>query len=130
MPKLTIALPQDVYNWAVEKAEEDYRTTEEWCSVLIRKAYPGRTSLPTPEEAAPIFCQPDKKKTGEYLRKLRKSKKVTQQELSKALGISCAAVAMFEAGKRFPCDRVKAKYAAFFEQSIAEIFYGPEVMPA
>lgn len=130
MPKLTIELPQTVYDWAVEKAERDFRSTEEWCSILIRKEHRDRAEINAKqnaylkrkkaEDANPLLRQ-NKKAVGENLRKLRGS--MTQQELADALGIARSAVAWYEAGDRLPRDSVKAKYAAYYGMPIAEIFY-------
>jgi len=51
MPKLTIELPQTVYDWAVEKAERDFRSTEEWCSILIRKEHRDRAEINAKQNA-------------------------------------------------------------------------------
>lgn len=134
MPKLTIELPQDVYDWAVEKAERDFRTTEEWCSILIRKEHRDRAEINAKQNAAYLKRKraedtnslplPNKKAVGERLKGLRGS--MTQQELGDALGIARSAVAWYEAGDRLPKDSIKAKYAAYFNKSIPEIFYGQE----
>lgn len=64
---------------------------------------------------------PDKKVIGERLRALRGN--LARTFLAKALGVSPAAVTMYEHGDRVPADKVKVKYAEIFGRSVQSIFF-------
>ncbi len=48
--------------------------------------------------------------------------KRTQEEVSRALGISKSALSMYEKGQRVPRDEIKIRIARYYEQSIESIF--------
>lgn len=47
----------------------------------------------------------------------------SRQEVSKALGISLSALAMYENGDRIPRDETKKRIASFYGKSVEEIFF-------
>ena len=59
---------------------------------------------------------------GFRLRKLRKKRKLSAREFSKAIGISQSAVSMYESGMRIPRDEIKSKIAKFYNVSVESIF--------
>ena len=63
----------------------------------------------------------DAKKIGEKLGELRGRK--TQNEVAEAVGISPAALSMYENGERVPRDEVKIRLANYYGLSVGEIFY-------
>lgn len=60
---------------------------------------------------------------GKRIKELRMQKKMTAEDLGKALGISSSAVNMYECGQRVPRDEIKITIAEFFGVSIESIFY-------
>ena len=60
---------------------------------------------------------------GNKISQLRNEKKVTRSDLSKAIGVSRSAIAMYERGERIPKDSIKVKIAAFFGKSVESIFF-------
>ena len=60
-------------------------------------------------------------KIGDELRKLRGNK--TQEEIAHAIGISPAAIGMYERGDRVPRDEIKVKLANYFNTSVESIFF-------
>ncbi len=64
---------------------------------------------------------------GIRLRELRLKKLESQRELAEALGISEAAVSMYESETRVPRDEIKVKFADHFGLTIDEIFFGREL---
>ena len=62
---------------------------------------------------------------GERLKNLRGEK--TRKEVSKELGVSKSAIAMYERGERVPRDNVKIKIAKFYNMSVEDIFYTENV---
>ncbi|NLC96876.1 MAG: helix-turn-helix transcriptional regulator [Erysipelotrichaceae bacterium] len=63
----------------------------------------------------------ESKKIGEKLAELRGSK--TQEEVSKAVGVSPAAIGMYERGERIPRDEIKIKLAKYYGKSVQFIFF-------
>jgi len=63
----------------------------------------------------------DSIKIGEKLRKLRGSR--TQEEVAEAVGISRAALCMYETGARVPRDTIKIRLAEYYKRSVNYIFY-------
>lgn len=61
------------------------------------------------------------KSIGNTLRELRGNK--TQEQISKEIGITKSAWAMYEKDKRIPRDEAKMKIADFFGLSVQEIFF-------
>ena len=47
----------------------------------------------------------------------------SQEEVAKAVGITQAALSMYERGERTPRDDVKIKLANYFESDVAFIFF-------
>ena len=58
---------------------------------------------------------------GERLRALRGER--TQEEISKALGITKSSYAMYERGERTPRDEVKVRISKYYGVSVQELFY-------
>lgn len=54
--------------------------------------------------------------------KLRKKKKVTQEELAKAIGVSRQTVVAIEKGNYIPSLLLGMKIAKFFKKKIEEVF--------
>lgn len=52
--------------------------------------------------------------TAEVLKELRKAKKLTQAEAAKEIGMSTAALAMYETGARFPNAKLREKICEFY----------------
>lgn len=65
-----------------------------------------------------------KEQIGLDLRRLRGDK--TQSAVASDLGISVAAVAMYEAGERVPRDELKAAMADYFGRTVGDLFFGEE----
>lgn len=63
----------------------------------------------------------DKKKVGERLAALRGSR--TQKEVAEAIGVTPAAISMYEQGIRMPRDNVKIKLAKYYKRSVITIFF-------
>lgn len=60
---------------------------------------------------------------GKRIQNMRKQRKLTAEDLGKALNISSSAVNMYESGQRIPRDEVKIKIADFFGIPVETIFY-------
>lgn len=60
-------------------------------------------------------------KIGNELKKLRGNK--TQEEIADAIGVSSAAIGMYERGERIPRDEIKVKLASYFNASVESIFF-------
>lgn len=60
-------------------------------------------------------------KIGNELKKLRGNK--TQEEIADAIGVSPAAIGMYERGDRIPRDEIKVKLANYFNASVESIFF-------
>lgn len=60
-------------------------------------------------------------KIGNELKKLRGNK--TQEEIADAIGVSSAAIGMYERGERIPRDEIKVKLANYFNASVESIFF-------
>lgn len=63
----------------------------------------------------------DAKKIGNRLIKLRNTK--SQQEVSKAVGISASALSMYENGERIPRDAIKENLAGYYDTTVQALFY-------
>ena len=61
------------------------------------------------------------KKIAKKLIMLRGDK--SRLEVSKALGLTKSAIAMYERGARVPRDDIKVKIAKFYGKSVEEIFF-------
>lgn len=60
----------------------------------------------------------------EQLKSLRGT--MSQDEVSKKIGITKSSWAMYERGERVPRDEVKIKIANFFGKTVQEIFFGQQ----
>ena len=58
---------------------------------------------------------------GKRLVELRGEK--TQDEVTKAVGISTSALSMYECGERIPRDTIKISLAQYFKKSVQTIFF-------
>lgn len=65
----------------------------------------------------------------EYLKQLRLSKKVPQQNVAKFLGISRQAYSNYENGNREPDMETLLKLAEYFEVTVDELLRGKEKAP-
>lgn len=65
----------------------------------------------------------DSKQIGGRIKELRIGRKMTADELGKALGISSSAVNMYECGQRIPRDEIKITIAEYFGVPVETIFY-------
>ena len=63
----------------------------------------------------------DAKAIGQRLIKLRGNR--TQDEVSKALGISLSAIGMYERGERIPRDEIKVSLAKYYNTTVQAIFF-------
>lgn len=63
----------------------------------------------------------DKLQIGETIFRLRKKKKITQEELGNFMGVSTAAVSKWESGSSYPDITLLPSLAAFFDVSIDEL---------
>ena len=61
---------------------------------------------------------------GEKLRKLRGNK--SQEEVSRAIGITKSSWAMYERNERVPRDEIKIRIANYFKKTVQEIFFGQD----
>lgn len=63
----------------------------------------------------------DRLEVGKRLRALRGKK--TLDEVAKALGVTSMAVSLWERGERIPNDDIKIKIAAYYNTTVAAIFF-------
>lgn len=63
----------------------------------------------------------NRKEIGERLTELRGNK--SRQEVSKDVGISLSALAMYECGERVPRDEIKIRLANYYHSSVESIFF-------
>lgn len=47
----------------------------------------------------------------------------SREQVAKDLGISVSAIAMYENGDRIPRDEIKMKIAAYYHESVEQIFF-------
>ncbi len=66
---------------------------------------------------------PTNKEIGLRIKRLRESKKLSQEDLSKSLNVSNSTISMYERGERVPRDENKIKIASFFEVTVSSIFF-------
>ena len=50
----------------------------------------------------------------------------TQEDVAKAIGVSVAAIGMYERGERIPRDEIKIKLASYYDTTIQSIFFDSE----
>ena len=68
------------------------------------------------------MCKDFKKNLGKNIRKIRKSKKMTQENLSLESGISRSHIAMIEAGKRDVTVSAVFKISRALKVTVSELF--------
>ena len=66
----------------------------------------------------------DQKKTGQFLKTLRKEKNITQEVLAEALNVSSRTVSRWETGSNMPDISLLVELAEFYQVSIPEIIDG------
>lgn len=57
------------------------------------------------------------------LKNLREKKGITRKEMAAILDISESAVSNYELGLRVPMDKIKKKYADYFNLTVDDIFF-------
>lgn len=62
---------------------------------------------------------------GQRLRDLRGD--TPRAEVADAVGISISALTMYETGQRVPRDQIKVKLAEFYDSTVQDIFFTPEL---
>lgn len=62
-------------------------------------------------------------KIAEKLKRLRNNIGLSQEEVSKELGIRQNSLAQYENGRRIPRDEIKLKIADFYEVDVGWLFY-------
>lgn len=62
-------------------------------------------------------------KIAEKLKRLRNNIGLSQEEVSKELGIRQNSLASYENGRRIPRDEIKLKIAEFYEVDVGWLFY-------
>lgn len=60
-------------------------------------------------------------KIGKRLRKLRGDR--DQKDVAAAIGVTNAAISLYETGQRVPSDAIKVKLAGYFGVSVQDIFF-------
>lgn len=66
----------------------------------------------------------DSRMIGNRLVSLRGAR--TQEDVAKAIGVSVAAIGMYERGERIPRDEIKIKLASYYDTTIQAIFFDNE----
>lgn len=66
----------------------------------------------------------DSRKIGNRLVSLRGAR--TQEDVAKAIGVSVAAIGMYERGERIPRDEIKIKLASCYDTTVQSIFFDNE----
>lgn len=66
----------------------------------------------------------DSRMIGNRLVNLRGAR--TQEDVAKAIGVSVAAIGMYERGERIPRDEIKIKLASYYDTTIQAIFFDNE----
>lgn len=66
----------------------------------------------------------DQKKTGEFLRELRKGKGITQEKAAEQFSVSCRTVSRWETGVNMPDIGIIKEIADFYEVDIRDIING------
>ena len=65
----------------------------------------------------------DRAFTGQKLRRLREERKMTQQEVAEAIGVTAMAICQYETGERSPKDGVKMALAEFYSTTVEDLFF-------
>ena len=68
-----------------------------------------------------------KEEIGRRIKKLRMKRGLSVNDLGKILGISPAAVSYYETGQRTPRDKIKVRFAKFFDVDIKDFFFTEEI---
>ena len=66
----------------------------------------------------------DQKKTGSFLRELRKEKQLTQEQLAERFGVTSRSVSRWETGSNMPDLSILVKLADFYDVDIRDIIDG------
>ena len=66
---------------------------------------------------------PNSEIVGKRIKKLRESKKYSQETLANMIGTATSTISMYESGERIPRDEIKAKIAMALGKSVNYIFY-------
>ena len=66
----------------------------------------------------------DQKKTGQFLKTLRREKQITQEALAEILHVSNRTVSRWETGSNMPDISLLVELAEFYQVSITEIIDG------
>lgn len=66
----------------------------------------------------------DQKKTGSFLRELRKEKQLTQEQLAERFGVTNRSVSRWETGSNMPDLSILVELADFYDVDIRDIIYG------
>ena len=66
----------------------------------------------------------DQKKTGQFLKSLRKEKNITQEELAKHFNVSNRSVSRWETGTNLPDISLLVEIADFYDVDVREIIDG------
>ncbi|GFO84969.1 helix-turn-helix domain-containing protein [Anaerostipes butyraticus] len=66
----------------------------------------------------------DQKKTGQFLKTLRKEKNITQENLAETLNVSTRTISRWETGRNMPDISLLVELSEFYQVSIAEIIDG------
>ena len=66
----------------------------------------------------------DQKKTGSFLRELRKDQGITQEQFAEKLGVSARTVSRWETGSNMPDISLLSEIADFYDVGISEIIAG------
>ena len=70
----------------------------------------------------------DQKKTGAFLRSLRKERNLTQEELSEKFSVTSRTVSRWETGKNMPDISLLTDIADFYEVDVREIIEGIKIL--
>ncbi len=65
---------------------------------------------------------------GNNIAKLRKERKITQQELADALGIERTSLSHIETGFYTPSAKTMKKISDYFQIPLGDIFFNPDVL--
>ena len=66
----------------------------------------------------------DQKKSGSFLRELRKEKQLTQEQLAERFGVTSRSVSRWETGSNMPDLRILVELAEFYDVDIRDIIDG------
>ncbi|MBR4162914.1 MAG: helix-turn-helix transcriptional regulator, partial [Solobacterium sp.] len=69
----------------------------------------------------------DSKKTGQFIRKKRTEKNMTQKQLSEKMHVTVSAISQYENGKRIPDISVMEILCENLDISLTELIHGEEM---